>query len=51
MSLEGTYSKRIRRCENCGRRTLSPVVIEGFPFCNTLCYTEWKWKKERRKGL
>lgn len=51
MSLKRTYSKWIGRCENCGRRAMCPVVIEGHPFCSGLFYTEWRCKKERRKGL
>jgi len=26
---------------------MSPIVIEGHPFCNNLCHTEWKWHKSR----
>lgn len=34
------------KCINCGARCLSVIVIEGMPFCNSICYTEWKWKQE-----
>jgi len=46
MSLERVHSEQVSRCENCGRRSLSSVIIEGHHFCSNLCYTEWKWKQE-----
>ena len=39
--------EEIIQCENCGKEILRPVVIKGLPFYNTLCYSTWKWKKER----
>lgn len=47
MSLERAFGERVSRCEGCGRRILSPVIIEGHPFCNSICFSRWKWKKER----
>jgi len=34
------------KCINCGVRCLSIIIVEGYPFCNSICYTEWKWKQE-----
>lgn len=49
MSLESIHSEKLSRCENCGKRSLSPVVITGRSFCSNLCYTEWLWKRERER--
>ena len=42
MSLKMKIRDRISRCENCGRRSLSPVIIEGHAFCCLLCHGEWR---------
>ncbi len=50
MSLERTLSEQICRCENCGRRSLSSMIIEGRSFRNFVCYSEWLWKRERMEA-
>lgn len=47
MSLERKLGERLSRCENCGRISLSPVIIEGHVFCSNFCYSEWLWKKKK----
>ena len=50
MSLERMHSERLSRCKNCKRRSLNPLIIEGHSFCNTVCYSEWLWKRERKEA-
>jgi len=47
MSLEKTLCKDLTQCRNCGARCLSVIIIEGSPFCNAICYTQWKWHKSK----
>ena len=49
MSLERVHSEQLSLCENCGSQSLSSMVINGHVFCSSLCFTEWKWKRERRE--
>ena len=51
MSLERLHSEKLCRCENCGRRSLSSAIIDGHHFCSNVCYSEFVWKREKRKSL
>jgi len=37
-------------CTNCGAMCLTVIFIEGRPFCNPVCYSEWKWKQEKKES-
>lgn len=47
MSLEKILCEELNHCSNCGARCLSVIIIEGSPFCNAICYTQWKWRKSK----
>lgn len=50
MSLEKILCEELNHCRNCGARCLSIIIIEGKPFCNSICYTEWKRKQEEKES-
>lgn len=44
---ESAREAKLSKCANCGRMIPTPIVIEGKPFCNSICLTQFRWKHAR----
>lgn len=47
MSLEKILCEELNHCRNCEKQNLTFLLVEGAPFCNWVCFTEWKWRKSK----
>jgi len=47
MSLEKILYEETSQCKNCGRQSLSFLLVDGMSFCNWICFSEWRWRKSK----